>query len=331
MNPDQTTAEHRSQLRAMVEQQLQCFTRGRNWPGGLEEAVNYSLLAGGKRLRPVLVLMAAEVCGGQLERALPAACALEMIHTYSLIHDDLPAMDDDDLRRGRPTCHRVFGEALAILAGDALLTLAFEAIAESGDSAAVISSQIMVLSRAAGGGGMVGGQVLDLDAEKTEKNRGNFVENPADPPVREPHQATSRDSQQKCSSESPESSVEHLDRIHRMKTGALIQAALELGAISAGADQTQVSALRTYGECVGLAFQIADDLLDVSGDSSRLGKNAGRDVDLGKFTYPALMGQDVSRKQAQELIHRACAAIQCFGLRGQYLNQVARFIVERDH
>ncbi len=335
MNSEPTTEEHLRQLRELVERRLQQCVQGREWPERLAEAVNYSLLAGGKRLRPLLVLLSAEVCGGSIEDALPAACAIEMIHTYSLIHDDLPAMDDDDLRRGRPTCHKVYGEALAILAGDALLTLSFETLAASGNSAQTIAAQVLALATAAGGGGMVGGQILDLDAEKIiekpEKATGGSAENSEEANVVPVEAEMDSESARNCSSTPPVLSVEHLNCIHRMKTGALIRAALEIGAVSAGADVNKVHSLRTYGQCIGLAFQIADDLLDVTGDSSRLGKTAGRDEDLGKFTYPALLGQEASRNRAQALVDEACVSLQQFSAPGRHLQQLAKFIVERDH
>ncbi len=335
MNSEPTTAEHFRELRELVEQRLQQCVQGRDWPERLEEAVNYSLLAGGKRLRPLLVLLSAEVCGGGPAAALPAACAIEMIHTYSLIHDDLPAMDDDDLRRGRPTCHRVYGEALAILAGDALLTLAFETLAESGNSAQIVAAQVLALATAAGGGGMVVGQILDLDAQELRKNTREIsseaVGNTEDVNVVEADPAPGSDSDRICSSKTTASSVEHLNCIHSMKTGALIRAAMEIGALSAGAEVHQIRSLRRYGQCIGLAFQIADDLLDVTGDSSRLGKTTGRDEDLGKFTYPALLGQEASRSRAQAMVDEACASLQQFSVRGKHLQQLAKFIVERDH
>jgi geranylgeranyl diphosphate synthase type II len=255
----------------------------------------YSLLAGGKRLRPLLVLLACDACGGEVTDALPAACALEMIHTYSLVHDDLPAMDDDALRRGRPTNHIVFGEALAILAGDGLLTLAFETVARElpPDVAAGCCAE---LASAAGWCGMVAGQVADLAAE----NSG----------VRD---------------------VEELEGIHRRKTGCLITCALTLGGRVAGATPAQHAELESYGQSVGLAFQITDDLLDVTGDAEKMGKVAGKDAGLGKLTYPGLLGVDESRRRADSLIQQACAAAATFGERGHRLQALARFIGVRDH
>lgn len=307
---------HLSSLQAMIENSLRGILAGVKWPQALKNAVEYSLLAGGKRLRPALVLLANDVCGGDSENAIPAACAVEMVHTYSLIHDDLPCMDDDDFRRGRPTSHKVFGEALAVLAGDCLLTLAFETIASVSVNPAGMSELVRLLALAGGGGGMVGGQVLDLEAE-----RGAF---PGMPGV-------SEDSVGIRSNQSVEKGVEQLIRIHRMKTGALIAGALEIGAVTAGADGHSRDCLRLYGHCVGLAFQIADDLLDVTGESSRMGKTPGRDADLGKLTYPGLLGVDDSRRRAEQLVNEACDSLSIFGDRGVWLKELAGFIVKRDH
>lgn len=297
--PTETFHEHLSRLRRQVESALSSQLQAADWPQNLRDAVEYSLLAGGKRLRPVLVLLANELCGGSDELALPAACAIEMIHTYSLIHDDLPSMDNDDFRRGRPTSHKVFGEALAILAGDCLLTQAFEVLAAAPVDPARRIELVRVLAAAAGGSGMVGGQILDLEAERSHAPDLNRVD--------------------------------HLTRIHTMKTGALIAAALELGAVCGNADRDSRQRLRQFGYNIGLAFQIADDLLDVTGDDARLGKVTGRDADLGKLTYPALLGVDASRQRAAELIEQACQLLSPWGAPGLRLRELARFIVERDH
>lgn len=331
-------------------------------------------MAGGKRLRPVLVLLANEICGGYQENAIPAACAIEMIHTYSLIHDDLPSMDNDDYRRGRLTCHKVFGEALAVLAGDCLLTLAFETIttadsesakrevaaSNSNSDSVRILQMIRLLAIAAGGAGMVGGQVKDLEAErgsllcdrgdlslKSLKNNGcETTPLAVDFQLREESTlsdfasfssfffetlSTATDSEGNDSNRSEGNRVVELVQIHRMKTGALIAASLELGAISAGAGQSERERLRHYGHCIGLAFQIADDLLDVTGDQAKLGKNPGRDIDLGKLTYPALLGIEESRKQARRLVDEACSTVEVFGEGSRWLRDLARFIIERDH
>ena len=278
-----------SALARYVAPQVDC-------PSRLQEAMAYSLLAGGKRMRPVLVLLASEACGGTAEAALPAACALEMVHTYSLIHDDLPAMDDDDLRRGRPTNHVVFGEGMAILAGDGLLTLAFEVMADGVQPPDVAAACCLDLARAAGLAGMVGGQVADLEAEET-----------------------------------PVASVAELERIHRRKTGRLLGSALTLGGRIARADAATLTLLQHYGECIGLAFQIADDLLDVRGTAAVMGKGVRKDAAHGKATYPALLGTTASLQRAQSLVEDACQAIAPLGERGKRLAALAHFVLERDH
>jgi geranylgeranyl diphosphate synthase, type II len=270
--------------------------RASGCPDRLQEAMAYSLLAGGKRLRPVLVLMACEACGGERADALPAACAVEMVHTYSLIHDDLPAMDDDDFRRGRPTNHKVFGEALAILAGDALLTLALESVAEGIASSSVARRCVVELARASGMIGMVAGQVADLEAE----GRSDI-------------------------------DLDQLEAIHRRKTGCLLTSSLVMGAFVAEANEGQLAALRRYGECIGLAFQITDDLLDVRGDEQKLGKAARKDAARGKVTYPALLGIEESELRARRLVEEACRSLREFGERGRCLEALAHFVLERNH
>ena len=347
------------ELRTLVNAALANELAKANWPNSLKSAAEYSLMASGKRLRPVLVLLSNEVCGGRQQDAIAAACAIEMIHTYSLIHDDLPSMDDDDFRRGRPTSHKVFGEALAILVGDCLLTMAFETISAASNSSGIdnvlqISEQIRILAAAAGGAGMVGGQVLDLEAERgafvsansPAKMTGNgenhsceqdssavdHEANPADPAAGRP--VTSRTNSktvQNVSNQTGKTRVVELSQIHKMKTGALIAGALELGAASADADLNSRNQLRHYGHCIGLAFQIADDLLDVTGDQTKLGKKPGRDADLGKLTYPGLLGIENSRAKAEQLVQEACDAVAVFGDRSRWLTELARFILERDH
>ena len=264
-------------------------------PPRLAEAMRYSLLGGGKRLRPVLCLLAAEACGGDAEAALPSAVALEMVHTYSLIHDDLPSMDDDDLRRGRPTCHKAFDEATAILAGDGLLTLAFEVVARHTRPAEAAVECLRALAEGAGPAGMVAGQMADLEAEGRD-----------DP------------------------TVAALEAIHRRKTGALLRAALRMGGIVAGADPARLRALEAYGHAVGLAFQIVDDLLDVEGDEAKLGKRVKKDHGLGKWTYPGLLGIPGSRARAKALGDEAVAALAPFGERGTTLRALAMDLLERD-
>ena len=284
-------------LRERINAELEHYIRPRpDCPQHLRDAMAYSLLAGGKRLRPLLVLLACETCGGSVEAALPAACALEMVHTYSLIHDDLPAMDDDALRRGQPTCHIQFNEATAILAGDALLTLAFEVIAEDVTPAKIAVACCRDLASASGLSGMVGGQMADLDAET------NGI-----------------------------SSVEQLEGIHKRKTGRLLTAALLMGARVANAAETELKALEEYGQSIGLAFQITDDLLDVVGDRVKMGKEVRKDAGHDKLTYPSLLGEDVSRRTAGELIAKARESLKVFGEHGQRLDALAAFILERDH
>ena len=345
---------HLDDLRSIVEPALRSSLSRADWPNSLRAAVEYSLMAGGKRLRPVLVLLANEVCGGSVEAAIPAAVAIEMIHTYSLIHDDLPAMDDDDFRRGRPTSHKVFGEALAVLAGDCLLTSAFETITSAPLPPQQIAELVRILASAAGGGGMVGGQVLDLEAERgtflTEKNSTTLSELLANTSCEtsktavagladstegseqtRPFDSPNRDFITNESNQLAKTRVEELTTIHKMKTGALIAGALELGAVCAQANSNSRNQLRKYGHCIGLAFQIADDLLDVTGEQTKLGKKPGRDVDLGKLTYPGLLGINESRQKAEQLVQEASRAVEVFGDRSVWLKDLARFIVERDH
>ena len=266
-------------------------------PPTIHEAMRYSVFAGGKRLRPVLVLAGAEVVGGRLDDVLPTACAFELIHTYSLIHDDLPAMDDDDYRRGRPTSHKVFGEAVAILAGDALLTLAFRLVAESfrdGRTDPAILPRVLVeIAEAAGTAGMVGGQVVDIQSE------GRVVE------------------------------AAVLEDIHARKTGALIRAAVRTGALLAGAAPAPLAVLTTYGERLGLAFQIVDDILDVEGSLEALGKTAGSDRRKKKATFPALHGLPASKARAAALIAEAKAALVPLGPLAEPLAALADYIMER--
>jgi|HubBroStandDraft_6_1064221.scaffolds.fasta_scaffold257195_2 geranylgeranyl diphosphate synthase type II len=285
-------------LRLRVNRQIDGYLRqlDSNCPEALRDAMSYSLLAGGKRLRPLLTLLACEAAGGAIDSAMPAACAIEMVHTYSLIHDDLPAMDDDDLRRGRPTCHVKFGEALAILAGDALLTLAFEIVARDIKPPATAAACCADLANAAGAVGMVGGQVADLQAEDT-----GIV------------------------------SVEELEAIHRRKTGRLLCAALTMGGRIAGADSEALANLERYGTKVGLAFQIVDDLLDIVGEQAKMGKGVRKDASHGKLTYPSLLGVEESRERARALVAQACCSVAAFGDRRRHLEALARFVLERDH
>ena len=290
---DDTWQLLRVQINAQLEKYIEHVP---GCPPKLQESMAYSLLAAGKRLRPMLVLLACEACGGNAEDALPAACAIEMVHTYSLIHDDLPAMDDDDLRRGRPTNHVVFGEALAILAGDGLLTLAFEILARDIHPGHVAAACCADLARASGMVGMVGGQVADLEAE------GGGID-----------------------------SLDQLEGIHRRKTGALLSSALTLGARVAQASSENLAALANYGQCLGLAFQITDDLLDIRGDKQIMGKAVQKDAAHGKLTYPSLLGEEASVVRARSLVTEACRSITPLGERGRRLEALAQFVLERDH
>lgn len=290
-------ADYLKSLRTLIETRLNYDSQLSNQcPPQLLESIRYSLLAPGKRVRPCLALMACEACGGDPKDALPAASAVEMIHCYSLIHDDLPAMDDDELRRGRPTNHIQFGESTAILAGDALLTLAFEVLAKGIKDPQIAVACIADLTAAAGAEGMVGGQQADLEAEQTQ-----------------------------------ELTLSELEAIHRRKTGRLLTTPLIMGGRIACTTVETLNNLKIYGESVGLAFQIADDLLDVVGDSGKMGKGVNKDADHNKSTYPALLGLDESRKKAERLIEQACDAISSFGGRGEYLIALAKYIIERDH
>ncbi len=259
----------------------------------LGEAIRYSLEAGGKRVRPVLCLLACEAVGGTAAEALPGALALEYVHTYSLIHDDLPAMDDDDLRRGRPTNHKVFGEGHAILAGDALLTEAFGVLASADLDPGRRARALALLAEGAGWRGMAGGQALDLEGE----------------------QIASYD-------------LDHLRLIHRMKTGALLRASLEIGAVLGGASAADQAALSAYGEAIGLAFQIQDDILDATATEADLGKRAGKDASRGKITYPSLLGLDGARKALSEATETALCQLASLPNRNS-LAAWARYLAQR--
>ena len=281
--------------RSDVEAALDAYTvYDDDCPADLRKAIRHSLLAPGKRLRPLLVLMSGEACGCATDRLLPAACAVEMVHTYSLIHDDLPAMDDDDLRRGLPTCHAAFGEALAILAGDALLAQAFEVLARDVRPASLAARCCAELGRAAGASALVGGQADDLGAE----TRGG--------------------------------GPTELERIHRRKTGAMFLASLRLGGVIAESDDGRLAALDAYGKKLGLAFQIVDDLLDVAGNEGALGKRVGKDSDRGKLTFPGVWGVEESRRRARELVEEAMAAVAPWGESSAMLVGLAQYVLERN-
>lgn len=263
-------------------------------PHNIHKAMRYSLFAGGKRIRPVLCMAAARAIDEDSAHIAATACTLELIHTYSLIHDDLPALDNDDLRRGRPTCHKVFGDAMAILAGDALLTLAFQVLAQIDIPAERRVALAAELATASGTvRGMIGGQVHDIEGEgKTP-------------------------------------TIELLDAIHRAKTGALLRASVRMGAIHAGASEEQYRALSEYGEHIGLAFQIVDDILDVEQPSEMLGKTAGKDAEQGKITFPAVYGIARSKQMAESELAAAHQCLSMFGNRAMWLRELANLIVHR--
>ena len=264
-------------------------------PASIHKAMRHSVFAGGKRLRPVLCIEAGRMISGSLPRKIEElGAALEMLHTYSLIHDDLPALDNDDLRRGRPTCHKVFGDALAILAGDALQTQAYEVLARLECPAEARVKIIEEIARGTGTvEGMIGGQVVDLEAEHTQPT------------------------------------AQMLEYIHRAKTAALIAASLVSGGLYAGAKNSEAEKLRAFGKSIGLAFQIVDDVLDVTQTSEQLGKTAGKDTAAQKATYPALFGIDESLRQADTLVSAAFAELDSFGERAETLKELARYLVER--
>lgn len=290
-----TLAEYVARQQARVDAALERWVpAAETVPESIHKAMRYSLFAGGKRIRPVLCMAAAEAVSDSPVGIESCASTLELIHTYSLIHDDLPALDNDDLRRGVPTCHKVFGDAIAILAGDALLTLAFQVLAQMECALVRKVALITELATAAGTvGGMIGGQVCDLEGE----------------------------------GQHPEAAL--LEAIHRAKTGALLRASLRMGGIFAGADDKELGALSCYGEHVGLAFQIVDDVLDVEQSSEALGKTAGKDVQQQKITFPAVYGLERSREMAEEERLAAHLALRPFDDRAERLRQLADFIVHR--
>lgn len=288
--------DHARRLREQVDVALRkCTEYDADCPPTLADAIRHSLHAPGKRLRPILVLLATEACGSPHSVAMPAACAVEMIHTYSLIHDDLPAMDDDDLRRGLPTCHVKFGEATAILAGDALLAQAFQTLAQGVEPPAVAAACCAELATAAGPSMLVGGQADDL---ANEFGSGRLSD---------------------------------LERIHRRKTGAMIRVSLRLGGLIAGASSAILSALDYYGEKVGLAFQIIDDWLDVQGDEAAMGKRLRKDSHHGKLTFPSLLGVAESKRYAEACVREACERLEVLAPRQQHLVALANYVLERNH
>lgn len=295
MKPEERMAEYGRMVNEALEEYLppeDCLQKN------VCEAMRYSLMAGGKRIRPLLVLEFCRVCGGEVEAALPLACAIEMIHTYSLIHDDLPCMDNDDTRRGRPSCHVQFGEATALLAGDALLSLAFETALCNNYKGRVEPQNIIkaghVLAKASGALGMVGGQIIDLEYEGRK------------------------------------ASLSVMEEMHRNKTGAMIEAAAKIGCLAAGAEETVIESAGTYAKRIGLVFQIVDDLLDVTSSGDKLGKPVGSDDENNKSTYVTLLGIENSRKLARQLTDEAIRSLNVFGAEGEFLKWLADFLVKRD-
>jgi geranylgeranyl diphosphate synthase type II len=284
--------ERRAMVEAALARHLDACTGA---PATLREAMAYSLLAGGKRLRPMLALAACEAVGGRVEDALDAACAVEFIHTYSLIHDDLPAMDDDDFRRGRPTSHKKFGEAIAILAGDALAAEAFRvAASQRAGREAAIADVVFELARASGAVGMVGGQVIDIEAT------GKKI------------------------------SIEHLEQLHHAKTGELLLVSVRAGARMGGATADGLERLTVYGRALGLAFQIVDDVLDITADLATLGKDPGSDREAGKTTFVDLLGIDGARARAKTVMDEGIAALAPLGEKAEALRALAHYTVQRD-
>jgi len=297
-NDEHRLKEYLAERKALINAALDGLLPGEElYPPVIFQAARYSLMAGGKRLRPILCIAAAEAVGGKAEAVMPVACALELIHTYSLIHDDLPAMDNDDYRRGKLTSHKVFGEDIAILAGDALLTEAFNLLARRDLMPGVPPERLLDITRevseAAGWFGMVAGQVLDVRSE------GKTVD------------------------------LKTLQQIHRLKTGAMIRVSLRAGAILSGAPAAALASLSDYGRQIGLAFQIADDILNVEGDRALLGKGTGSDAARGKVTFPSLLGIEASRARAKALIGEAVASLASFDERAAPLRSIALYILER--
>lgn len=265
-------------------------------PQTIHKAMRYSLFAGGKRLRPILCLAAAEACGGEWEAAMAPACATELMHTYSLVHDDLPCMDDDDLRRGRPTSHKVFGEGMAVLTGDALLTEVFTIVAQTPECRRYgVRDYVAEIAETGGSRKLIGGQVLDLEGEGKSLSKKDLI------------------------------------RIHEAKTAALLTCSVRLGAMTANATPRKLKALSDFGYNLGLAFQVIDDILDVTQTTERLGKTAGKDEAVDKSTYPAILGLDESRKEAARLTQKALKSLEVFGRRGTRLEQIARYLLEREY
>lgn len=294
-----TIEQYLAERKTLVDEALnQCMPKPVGMASDVIKAMNYSLFAGGKRIRPILCIAGAEAVGGSGDTVVPVACAIELIHTYSLIHDDLPIMDNDDLRRGKPTNHKMFGEAVALLAGDGLLTLAFNLMAgygvEKGLEKTALLRVIDLIASAAGYNGMVGGQVADIIYEGKEP----------DPTV--------------------------VDYIHRHKTASLIAASVTTGTILAGGSENEQRSITRYGQQIGIAFQIADDLLNIEGEKGLMGKDTGSDKEKGKITYPSVFGTDESKIMQKELIEHAIDSIKGFDTRADPLRDLARYIIERN-
>ena len=282
---------------AEVDAAMDAFLpKAKERPATIHAAMRYSIFAGGKRLRPVLCLAAAEACGGEIPNALAAACAVELMHTYSLVHDDLPAMDDDDLRRGRPTCHKVYGEGMAVLCGDALLTESFAVLARTMPTKRYgTRDYIAELADTGGSRKLIGGQVMDLEGEGQKLTKRDLV------------------------------------RIHEAKTAALLTTSLRLGAMTANATPAKLQALTLFGHALGLAFQVIDDILDVTQSTEMLGKTAGKDQAVEKSTYPAILGLDASRKEAARLTKAAMDALKPFGTKAVRLEEIASHLLKREY
>ncbi|PAW75582.1 MAG: farnesyl-diphosphate synthase [Verrucomicrobiia bacterium Tous-C4TDCM] len=282
---------------AEVDAALDAFLpKAKEKPATIHAAMRYSLFAGGKRLRPILCLAAAEACGGDIESAMPPACAVEILHTYSLVHDDLPCMDDDDLRRGRPTCHKVYGEGMAVLTGDALLTEAFLILAQTSPARRYpTASYVAELALTGGSTKLIGGQVMDLEGEGRKLTKAQLV------------------------------------KIHESKTAALLATSIRLGAMTANATDKQLEALTVFGRALGLAFQVIDDILDVTASTEVLGKTAGKDLAVEKATYPSILGLEKSRKEAAKLTKEAMDALLPFGKKALHLREIADYLLKREY
>jgi geranylgeranyl diphosphate synthase type II len=282
---------------AEVDAAMDAFLpKAKERPATIHAAMRYSVFSGGKRLRPVLCLAAAEACGGEFFAALAPACAVELMHTYSLVHDDLPAMDDDDLRRGRPTCHKVYGEGMAVLCGDALLTESFIVLAKTPATPRYTTRDYLSeLAETGGSRKLIGGQVMDLEGEGKKLTKRDLI------------------------------------RIHEAKTAALLTTSLRLGAMTANASPSKLAALTHFGRALGLAFQVIDDILDVTQTTDILGKTAGKDQAAEKSTYPAVLGLDASRREAAKLTREALAALEIFGKKGRRLQELANHLLSRNY